>query len=408
MRTLRTACFGFAVAMMTASSAHAVGESVGGFPNWRERTLHQFMNRARVDPASDLAACPSANCLEKSCYKAVAPLYYDLKLGRAARFHSDEMKQQGYFAHDSKCAIVSNISTIYPGQCSGAASCACMAGTATSWSARVQLFGTSTSGEIIASPTDPKQAFYLWLYEPTTVSTCGYTSQNGHRYNILQAGPAVGNGVTDAGSSVGDFGGTAGTYKIPSGSHYPQTGASVEMWANWKDQAGPSQAIVNVEGKCSTMSLKFGTAQSGAYLASLTGLGTSCQRYRFEFKDSTGAAVMFPETGAYFIGTGCASDKSDFSSSPPPSCGCTPSCGGKSCGDDGCGSVCGTCDEGQACTDGQCVAIPTDGNPDPIDVSASGCSCDLSQSSSPAAAQLATASMVLGLLLLRRLRKNPV
>ena len=138
MRTLRTACFGFAVAMMTASSAHAVGESVGGFPNWRERTLHQFMNRARVDPASDLAACPSANCLEKSCYKAVAPLYYDLKLGRAARFHSDEMKQQGYFAHDSKCAIVSNISTIYPGQCSGAASCACMAGTATSWSARVQ------------------------------------------------------------------------------------------------------------------------------------------------------------------------------------------------------------------------------------------------------------------------------
>jgi hypothetical protein len=180
------------------------------------------------------------------------------------------------------------------------------------------------------------------------------------------------------------------------------------MWANWKDQAGPSQAIVNVEGKCSTMSLKFGTAQSGAYLASLTGLGTSCQRYRFEFKDSSGAAVMFPETGAYFIGTGCASDKSDFSSSPPPSCGCTPSCGGKSCGDDGCGSVCGTCDEGLACTDGQCVAIPTDGNPDPIDVSASGCSCDLSQSSSPAAAQLATASMVLGLLLLRRLRKNPV
>ena len=146
---------------MTSSSALAVGESVGGFPNWRERTLHEFMNRSRVDPAADLAACPAANCLEKACYKPIAPLYFDLNLGRAARFHSDEMKQQGYFAHDSKCKVVSNISSIYPASCKGAASCACTAGTATTWSARVAMFGTNTSGEIIASPSDPKSAYYL-------------------------------------------------------------------------------------------------------------------------------------------------------------------------------------------------------------------------------------------------------
>jgi agmatine/peptidylarginine deiminase len=38
---------------------------------------------------------------------------------------------------------------------------------------------------------------------------------------------------------------------------------------------------------------------------------------------------------------------------------CTPSCGGKQCGDDGCGGSCGTCAAGQACDAGQCVGEPT-------------------------------------------------
>jgi hypothetical protein len=37
--------------------------------------------------------------------------------------------------------------------------------------------------------------------------------------------------------------------------------------------------------------------------------------------------------------------------------GCTPTCTGKSCGDDGCGGSCGTCPTGETCnTSGQCVA----------------------------------------------------
>jgi hypothetical protein len=34
---------------------------------------------------------------------------------------------------------------------------------------------------------------------------------------------------------------------------------------------------------------------------------------------------------------------------------CTPDCTGKECGDDGCGTLCGTCDEGFSCTAGACV-----------------------------------------------------
>jgi hypothetical protein len=42
--------------------------------------------------------------------------------------------------------------------------------------------------------------------------------------------------------------------------------------------------------------------------------------------------------------------------------GCTPSCGGKACGDDGCGGSCGTCGAGTTCEAGACVAqggLPT-------------------------------------------------
>ena len=37
---------------------------------------------------------------------------------------------------------------------------------------------------------------------------------------------------------------------------------------------------------------------------------------------------------------------------------CKPDCEGKECGDDGCGSDCGTCPEGYMCTDNQCVKVP--------------------------------------------------
>ncbi len=42
----------------------------------------------------------------------------------------------------------------------------------------------------------------------------------------------------------------------------------------------------------------------------------------------------------------------------PGAPGCTPSCDGRSCGDDGCGGSCGQCAGGQSCSAGQCVGAP--------------------------------------------------
>jgi hypothetical protein len=287
------------------------------------------------------------------------------------------------------------------------------------FSQRVALFGTSTSGEIIAGGTNPNSAFYLWLYEPATNATCAYSPDKGHRWNILKAGPSVGTGVSSGplygGTSVGDFGPGGTPHKLASGTHYPQSGTSVEAWASWYDTAAPSQALVNVDGTCTPMTRRRGSDANGAYSAMLTGL-SGCARYYFVFKDSAGAEVTYPTTGS--LGIGPAASCPDFSTARPGSCGCKPMCTGKVCGDDGCGGTCGACSSG-SCQSGQCV-MPQSGSDGgtagggddggsgervPTDTLGGGCSCQLGGGAgltgSGAGPAAALAGLVLSIMLVR-------
>lgn len=308
-------------AVVEVAPARGVGEAVNGFPNWAERVIHQWINRARVDPQFEMDAC-GAPCRERDCYGVLPPLSWNEALNRAARFHSDAMVRQSFFAHNSACTLVSNISSLYPSSCDGSASCACVGGTKTCspscsqfWQ-RVQLFGGSPSGEIIASPSNPNTAFYLWLFEQGDTEECEFTQANGHRWLILQSTGAFGAGV--AGYSTGEFGGGSAPTKIPSGSHYPQQAASVALWANWYDSAGPSAATVNVDGSCTTMTRQRGTATNGAWSATVSGVGTGCRRYFFSFRDSGGNSVTYPSTGSLAIGSGASCP--DWSSARPADC----------------------------------------------------------------------------------------
>ncbi|HEX9163854.1 MAG TPA: CAP domain-containing protein [Thermoanaerobaculia bacterium] len=279
------------------------GESINGFPNWAERVVLEWTNRARVAPDVEMQACGPA-CGDASCYKPVAPLVWSESLNHSARFHSDEMAKQNYFSHDSKCAVVRNINAMYPAGCDGSANCACTSGAATSWPERISLFGTGGSGEIIAGTADPNSAFYLWLYEHSSAGVCGFGSSNGHRYLLLTSTGAVGMGVT--GLAVGDFGGGGEPYKIPSAAHYPKQDAMVTLWANWYDAAAPKSASAVVDGKCTSLSLQRGTPQNGAWSATASGVGSGCHRYYFSFVDSAGAEVTYPVTGSLGIGgAGC-------------------------------------------------------------------------------------------------------
>src|SRR5947207_10680049 len=80
----------------------AVAASAQTFPNWSERVILEWINRARVDPQVEMAACGAA-CSEHACYSAIAPLMWIEQLNRSARFHAAEMAKQQYFGHDSKC-----------------------------------------------------------------------------------------------------------------------------------------------------------------------------------------------------------------------------------------------------------------------------------------------------------------
>ena len=282
------------------------GEAMGGFPNWAERVIQEWINRARVDPQAALAGC--AGCLERACYAPMPPLYWDPSLNRAARFHSDEQTKQSYFAHDSHCAVVSNIDQLYPVGCDGAASCACVGGSlscgsigCTPWNARVGLFGTSPTGEIMAIPAEPNTAFNLWMNESASSSACGFSSGAGHRVLILTSNGAIGVGASGR-VAVGDFGGNGVPYRIASGSHYPQQAASVELWANWYDASAPRSAAAVVDGQCISMSLRLGTSKNGAWSATATGVGNGCHRYYFSFVDADGATVTYPATGSLGIG----------------------------------------------------------------------------------------------------------
>lgn len=290
---------------------HAAGEPVNGFPSWEERVLHAWTNRARADPQFEMNACPAGNCPDAACYAPIAPLASSLALNRSARFHSDQLATAACLQFDSLCTLVSNIDALYPDSCDGSASCACQEGFAvcggfggTDVFTRLALFGSGSGarGESISATGDPDTAFYLFLHEAGTSATCGFTVDHGNRFQILNgAYGSYGAGVT-ASRTATDFGPGSSVDRIPSGAHYPRQASSVDLWANWYDAAGPSEAVANVGGSCTPMTLARGSGENGAWHAAASGVGSGCHRYVFEFRAANGEILSFPTTGSFGIG----------------------------------------------------------------------------------------------------------
>ena len=305
------------------------GEPSNGFPSWSERVVHEWVNRARSDPQFELASCPS--CADRACYTPQPPLGFSVALGKAARFHADEMRAQGYFSHDSKCTVLPTIGTLYPASCDGSAACACLGGLpvcgtggCTRWYNRVAFFGGFARYENIASPSEPNQAFYLWLYEGTSSAACTFSGTNGHRWSILTATGGMGAGIA-GGTAVIDFGDGNTPTGIASAVHYPRSGDSVDVWANWYAPSEAKSASVVLDGVCIPMSLKRGSKNNGAWSATLSSLGSKCHFYYVTFTDAAGGVTTYPTTGSYVIGEETCGDwvasrqKASCAPNPTPS-----------------------------------------------------------------------------------------
>ena len=312
------------LALILRQNVLAAGESTNGFPNWEERVLLEWTNRARSDPQIEMSAC-GTKCPDAACYTAIVPFVENLKLNRAARFHAAEQKLQGFASHTSACTVVSNIDALFPDSCDGSATCACAGGvkqcspTCTTFSSRAALFGTSVSGEDLAYGfADPDAAFNAWMREQGTNAACTFSTDKGERWNLLKGSGAAGAGFYADYSAI-EFGAGSAPTHIPSAAHYPRQASSVDVWANWYSGAGPSTAVVNVDGVCRPLALARGSSTNGAWTATLTNVASGCHRYYFEFRDAGNTPETYPTSGS--LGIGPAGSCADWDVARPPSCG---------------------------------------------------------------------------------------
>lgn len=280
-----------------------------GYPDWHERTVHVLANRVRADPTAEQKAC-SNNTPQK-------PLGWSYPLNRAARFHSQNLRQTGKFSHDSPCTLVSNISEIFPpnGTCDGSAACACVGGKAecspgctSPWS-RMGSFGQSGSGENIA-----------YGYGSPEYVMSGWMNSSGHCSNILGGHSALGVGHSQS-YWTQNFGYGVLDGPLIAGTHQPMASTGeVEFRVNYYDPNGaPKISGLNFDGTCVPMTRERGTDTNGTWLAKAT-VGSGCRRYTFVFEDAQGQVVVLPEQGSYGVGDDPQTCPDWSPTTPPTAC----------------------------------------------------------------------------------------
>lgn len=257
--------------------AAGYGVPVDGYPSVDERWLLLWTNAARVAPTEftdeyQAGGCSTADFSadEKS---AKAPLYIDLALTEAARFHSTDMAENGCFQHES---------------CDGT----------DTW-ARIDDFyadAAGAMGENIAMGTSDARYAVLSMW---------MCSHSGHRANIMSAdfnemGPGV-----DGVYMTQDF--AAG--QLNEGS--PPVRVAVEedgaWYADWGDAAAPKRLSIIVDGEVTPLELLHGAPDQGIYWADSPSSGAdACHHAYIQWETDGGVTGTFPEEGSF--GSGACTD----------------------------------------------------------------------------------------------------
>ena len=185
--------------------AQSFGYGEGDDITYGERAMHILVNDARSDPLDALKGCANSSCKEgMGCFSHTSyPVWWRHDLRHAAEVQTKLLFEAGgdLNAHYTPCKLKTDIASLYPTKCNGAASCACQEGKVTpnahltSFSDRIKLFDKypETAGENAAGVTDawdsmyaPYRMFYMYLYEVGDVTTCKSTPANGHRWTICE------------------------------------------------------------------------------------------------------------------------------------------------------------------------------------------------------------------------------
>ncbi len=273
-----------ALGLGVASSAAVAGngDSVQGYPTYRERAILALTNACRQGPQTYRDTyLAGARILRPAAYPAVPPLYWTLPLNRSARAHSVDMATTPCFQHES---------------CDG-----------TDPFARIRSYypGANSMAENIAGGCDtPLAAVDGWLLDG---GAADHSRGDGHRHNIMSAkfsemGVGCALGGPDRVYDTQDFGSGAPDFTTPlvSGSHVFEAG-TVTFLASYDSRDGdvPQGAALRIDDETIPMQLAFGVPANGTYRATLPA-GDECRKYRFQFHDASGREWWYPENGALF------------------------------------------------------------------------------------------------------------
>lgn len=266
-------------ALLCSEAAAGYGDPQGGYPSRSERWLHLWTNAARVAPEEFESEYRAGGCrfddFSQDEQTAKDPLYLDYGLAEAARYHSEDMAENGCFQHES---------------CDGT----------DTWDriARYYSEGGAMGENIAMGGVDGKYAVLsMWM-----------CSTSGHRANIMSGGfneLGVGD-ATDGGNNyfTQDFAAGSLTEGAPAVRMAADDGSG-GFYADYAADGAPATMELVVDGQAAPMQRVHGTDRRGIWWAE-TSLSGDCQAWWIRYEDSAGQAGTFPESGAYQVG--CSED----------------------------------------------------------------------------------------------------
>jgi hypothetical protein len=261
------------------------GDASEGYPSREERWLHLWTNAVRVAPTDFEAEYAAGGCSVERDFSEdektpKAPLYLDYALNEVARFHSEDMAENGCFQHES---------------CDGT----------DTWDRIGRVYSDSSYlGENIAmAGQDGRYAVLsMWM-----------CSHAGHRanimngdYNELGTGVAVGDGYT---YFTQDF--ASGSLDMGMPPVRMAAEAEGEFYADWGDTAPPRSIKLVLRGESANiqdeLSLAHGTARQGIYYLR-AGSPAGCSSWYIAWEKEDGTKGFWPEEGQYYTGSSCGED----------------------------------------------------------------------------------------------------
>ena len=262
-------------ALLCGEAEAGYGDPSGGYPSRSERWLHLWTNAARVAPDEFASEYRAGGCgfddFSQDEQTAKDPLYLDYGLAEAARYHSEDMAENGCFQHES---------------CDGT----------DTWDriARYYSEGGEMGENIAMGGVDGKYAVLsMWM-----------CSTSGHRANIMSDGfneLGVGD-ATDGGNNyfTQDFAAGSLTEGAPAVRMAADDGDG-GFYADYAADGAPATMDLVVDGRAFPMQRVHGTDRRGIWWAEAA-LSGGCQPWWIRYEDGAGQAGTFPATGAYRIG----------------------------------------------------------------------------------------------------------